>query len=141
MIVVLGLLRGEALPELLLSAVSLALAAAPEALTAEVTIDLWLVAQRLLRRHALICKLPAVETLGSVTVICSDKTGALTLNRMTVTALDIANHAFGLVEAADELGFELMALEQSAGHAHPACAGSAGGLHGGGAENNSPSGW
>ena len=80
MIVVLGLLRGEALPELLLSAVSLALAAAPGALTAEVTIDLWLVAQRLLRRHALICKLPAVETLGSVTVICSDKTGTLTLN-------------------------------------------------------------
>jgi P-type Ca2+ transporter type 2C len=102
LVVSLGLVRGQPLLDMLLFGVALAVAVVPEALPAVITISLTLAAQRMVRRNALVRRLPAIETLGSVDVICADKTGTLTRDEMTVRKLLAGGELFELSGAGYE---------------------------------------
>jgi Ca2+-transporting ATPase len=102
LIVALGLLRGQPFVEMLIFGIALAVAVVPEALPAVVTISLAIGVQKMVKRNALIRRLPAVETLGSTSVICSDKTGTLTKDEMTVRKLYAAGEMFDVSGAGYE---------------------------------------
>ncbi len=96
LIVALGLLRGQPVVDMLIFGIALAVAVVPEALPAVVTISLAIGVQKMVKRNALIRRLPAVETLGSTSVICSDKTGTLTKDEMTVRKIYVAGQLFSV---------------------------------------------
>ena len=96
-VVAIGLLRGQAVSELLDTAVALAVATIPEGLPAVTAVTLALGVQRMARRNAIVKRMAAVETLGSTNVVCTDKTGTLTLNRMTARELVVRGTSYNVV--------------------------------------------
>ncbi len=116
LVVVIGLLRGEAISDLLLIAVALAVASIPEGLPAVTAVTLAIGVSQMARQHAIVKQLASVETLGCTTVVCSDKTGTLTLNQMTAEELVVAGrrlpvtgHGYdpaGELEGVDGLPFD-----------------------------------
>ena len=123
LIVALGLFRGQPFIEMLIFGIALAVAVVPEALPAVVTISLALGVQKLVKRRALMRRLPAVETLGSTSVICSDKTGTLTRDEMTARKLYVAGHLLDVSGAGyrphGEFSFEGKRIELAPEHEHP----------------------
>ncbi|MDP2892165.1 MAG: cation-translocating P-type ATPase [Bacillota bacterium] len=103
-----GVIHGESIYNMFFSAISLAVAAIPEGLPTIVTVSLAIGVQRMLKRNALVRKLPAVETLGSVNIICSDKTGTLTENRMTVKKIYSAGRWIELTGAGSDVCGEFL---------------------------------